>query len=137
MSHILDLSIVACYGYITGLFVIGFTRIVVTRMSTPKAEPIAEVQPTTEPEPIAKVDSTPDPVAVITAFVKPVKRQVRTANKAANKPSVLVIPIDEPATPELTLDQLKEEAKQLKIKGYNFYKDAGKLAAKIKEVKGS
>lgn len=147
MSHILDLAIVSLYGYATGLFFIGFTRIVVTRLFADKP---ATVQPQAiEPEAAtiqaidpAKPDTDQTVIVVAeietaTEVVKPKKgKKTKTANKEGKTEKILVIPVDNSIEPELNLEQLKEVAKALKIKGYQFYKDTAKLQAKIKEVKG-
>lgn len=64
---------------------------------------------------------------------KPFKKPEEALVSFTDQVLETVEPYSEPKT--VTLDELKLEAKKLKIKGWNFYKDPIKLNQKIDEVR--
>ena len=105
--------------YLTVMIVTGFIKTVLTHEPADPTE--------------LKQDETIEFIQPIISIqeIKPSRVAAKTMTASAAK---MVIQV-ETGSENDELTKLKEEAKQLKIKGYNLYKKAETLRKKIKEVK--
>lgn len=157
----LNLAIEFLTGYLIGLMAIGFIQTTLNRMAERKGvdQAVSEMFPEEENDdfwtrPIPEIFPSYDDFVTeqfdlgVSQLMNEVldRHLVRgTANKDFSSSASLKIPVadlmplDESETDQLeeeevTLESLKLQAKELKIKGWHFYKDIAKLQQKIKEV---